>query len=102
MNRIVLEPRHASETRKEVFDFLSRLATGETISTATASVLVYSGATAATAPTLGSAAISGSQVSVLTSGGDSGVTYLLSVAAATSLGQTLHLVGFLVILPNEY
>ena len=47
MNLVILESKYAAEARNQVWDFTSRLAFGETITSATASSAVYSGATAA-------------------------------------------------------
>lgn len=98
MNRVVLEAKHAAETRTQTWDFASRLATGESLSSATVSSTVYSGS--ASAPTLGTVSVSGTRATHTLGGGVAGDTYLLSVAAVTSAGQTLNLVGFLPILPN--
>lgn len=99
MNLVIMESKYAAEARNQVWDFTSRLAVGETISTATASSAVYSGADAAANPTLGTPSISGAKVTVATSGGVLGVVYLLGCTAVTSAAQTLRLSGLLAVVP---
>lgn len=100
MNRVPLDVKIASEVRKEVFDFTSRLAVGETISSASTTCVVYSGTDASPSAVIsGAAAISGAQVTQMITGGTSGVTYLLTCSAVTSTSQTLKLEGFLVVVP---
>lgn len=100
MSKIILRPKHAAETRSEVFDFTSRLALGETISSASTGCAVYSGTDASPSSVVsGPASISGAQVTQLITGGTLGVTYLLTCTALTSAGQTLGLEGFLVVTP---
>jgi len=101
MNLVILESKYAAETRNQVWDFTSRLAVGETISSATASSAVYSGATAAANPSLGSPSISGAKVTVATGGGVLGVVYTLTCTATTSLGQVLVLAGLLTVVPDS-
>lgn len=96
MPRVILGAQYVGETVNQVFDFASRLAVGETISSASASYTCYAGATGSTI-TLGSAASSGTKVTVPVSGGTLGVTYLLTVSIVTSLSQTLSLSGFLTV-----
>jgi hypothetical protein len=97
MSRVTFRSINADETCKLVFDFSSLLAVGETISSASVSAAVYSGATGSTL-TLGTASIVGAQVSCLASAGTEGVTYLVTCVAVTSLSQHLPLSGFLAIL----
>lgn len=99
MNRVTFRSAHVAEIKKLVFDFISDLAIGETISTAVASFSVYSGDSDAEV-TLGTPTISGTQVTVSAEGDTEGVTYLVTITIATSAGQTLQLSGFFAMVPE--
>ena len=100
MSRTVIGGKYVAETRKETFDFISQLASGETISSAATTAVVYSGTDATPSTILsGAASISGTQVTQTLTGGVAGVTYMLTVVANTSTGQSLNLTAFLVIIP---
>ena len=99
MSRVTFRSQYASEARNLVFDFSSQLAVGETISSASVSAAVYSGATGSTL-TLGTDSTSGSQVTCLASAGTEGVTYTVTCEAVTSLGQTVSLTGYVAIIPE--
>lgn len=102
MSRVTFGGKHVSEIRQEVFDFTSRLAAGETISSAVVTAAVYSGTDAAPASLIrGSATISGAQVKQFLMAGVLGATYLLTCTATTSTNQTLPLNAFLTILPDS-
>ena len=99
MSRVPLALKAVGETRTEVFSFLSLLAVGETLSGASTTVTVYSGTDASPSSIIsGSATISGSNVSQKFTGGVSGVTYLITVTALTSAGQTLTITAYLPVL----
>jgi hypothetical protein len=99
-NRSDLGNKYLGETCKAIFDFISRLAVGETISTATVTAVVYSGVDSTPSALIsGSAAISGTQVTQLTVGGVLGVVYLLTCSVTTSGSQTLVLEGFMGVVP---
>lgn len=101
MSRIVLEAKQSGETRTETFDFASRLALGETLSTASTTATVYSGTDASPSSVIsGSASISGTQVSQKLTAGTEGVTYLLACSVTTSAGQTLKIYAFLTVVPG--
>lgn len=101
MSRITLEAKPSGETCTEIFDFTSRLALAETISTATVTAAVYSGTDASpSAVVSGSASISGAQVSQKLTAGTLGVTYLLTCTVTTSTSQTLSIFAFLTIVPG--
>lgn len=101
MSRVTLDGKLAGETVNEVFDFISKLATGETISTATVVASVYSGTDAAPSAIIsGSASISGTKVTQLVTAGILGVMYKLLCTITTSAGQTLVLAAFLAIVPD--
>jgi len=100
MSRQIIEGKSVSETVTLAFSFLSHLATGETISSASTTATVYSGTDASPSSLIsGAASISGSTVSQKVIGGTLGVTYTLACSATTSLGQVVVLSGFLVIVP---
>ena len=100
--RITLDAKLAAETSKIVFDFTSRLTIAETISTAVVTATTYSGTDASpSAIVSGTATISGKTVTQAITAGTLGVTYLLKCTITTSLSQTLALVGYLVIVPDN-
>ena len=100
MSRIILESKHSGETRTEIFDFASKLALAETISTATTTATVYSGTDATPSSVIsGSASISGTQVSQKLTDGTVGVIYIITCAITTSAGQSLRLNAFLAVVP---
>lgn len=98
MTRFESAPKGVSESRKLVADFVGLLASGVTISSETVSQAVYSGASSTV--TLGAAAISGSQVTALVSGGTAGVLYQLTFQATLSDGQVLRMTTILAVTPN--
>ncbi len=101
MSRIITEPKLASEVVTLVFDFASRLASGETISTKSVAASVYSGTDASPSSIIsGAASHSGSQVSQLITGGVVGVIYKLLCTITTSSGETLLLSTFLAVVPD--
>lgn len=102
MSRIILPGKLLNETVIETFDFTSRLAASETISTAVTTAAVYSGTDASPSSIIsGSATISGQKVTQKIVAGTLGVTYLLTCTITTSLGQTLILAAYLTIIPND-
>lgn len=102
MSRVVFGGKSLGETKNCVFDFLSLIALGETLSTASVAAVVYSGTDASPSSLIsGSATISGSQVTQKITGGVLGVTYLLTCTVTTSAGQTLLLSGFTTIVRNQ-
>lgn len=99
--RTIFDGKASGATVNEVFDFLSLLAVGETISTASVGSVVYRGSDASpSAIVSGSASISGSKVTQAITAGTLGVTYLLACTVTTSGSQTLLLEGFLTIVPG--
>lgn len=101
MSRVTFEGKLLSETVVETFDFTSRLTSAETISTAAVTSVVYSGTDASpSAIVSGAASISGKKVTQKVTGGLIGVTYLLKCTITTSLGQTLALSAYLVVVPE--
>ena len=88
----MLSPDVLEKTETEVllrnFEFGSRLASTETISTVASTTVQPSGELTATAP-----AISGSQVQYTVSSGIAGREYLITCQITTSLSQTLDLTG---------
>jgi len=101
MSRVIFSPKLASSTETYTFDFTSRLAPTETISTASCTVQVYSGVDGSPSSMLsGSAAISGAQVGQLLTSGVAGVIYEILCSAHTSVGQTLYLSAYLAVIPE--
>jgi hypothetical protein len=104
MNRVIFQPKRLGETivpNPSPFNFISQLAQGETISTATVTASVYTGVDANPSAVIsGSASISGTVVSQKLTGGVIGVIYEILCAAVTSLGQTIQLAGYLAVIPD--
>lgn len=102
MTRVELAPKLLGETADYQFDFSSRLAVGETISSATVTATVYSGTDASPSSIInGADSTSGAIVTQSITGGVLGVLYELICAATTSTGQVLQLVGILAIVQDE-
>lgn len=98
---IGLAPKSPSETRTVTFEFLSLLAAGETVSSATVTVTVWSGTDASpSAIKSGTATASGTKVTQAFTAGVEGVIYLINVAATTSLSQVVVLQALLGIVKN--
>lgn len=101
MSHIVLDSKQSGSTEPREFPFTSRLAIGETISSATVTAAVYSGVDASPSSILsGAASISGGIVTQTITGGTVGVIYSLSCAATTSLSNVLVLTAFLAVIPT--
>lgn len=100
MSRVIFPPKLAAEVVTTSFDFTSRLASTETISSASLAASVYSGNDSAPTQILqGSASISGAIVSQKVQAGVLGVIYQLICTAVTSTSQTLQLSAYLAIVP---
>jgi len=98
MSRVTLPPKYTGDTVKQVFDFASLLASGETISSAQTFCTVYSGVDANPQIVVsGAAAISGTQVTQALTGGVAGTCYWVRCEAVTSASQTLSLQGVLAV-----
>ena len=96
--RVVFPTKLQGETVTMQFDFTSRLASGETISTQSVAAATWIGTDASPSSILsGSASASGAVVSQKVTAGTLGVTYTLTCTITTSAGQTLQLVGFLTV-----
>jgi hypothetical protein len=101
MSKIILEAKTSGETVIETFNFISRLASSETISTAAVAAIVYSGTDASPASLIsGTATISGQTVTQAVTGGVLGVVYKLTCTITTSLSQTLSVTGLLAVVPG--
>ena len=91
-----------TENELFAFDFSQVLASGETLSTATCSVIVMNGTDPSPSSILvGSAAISGAKANQRISGGVSEVTYRLVMTVTTSLGNTYTSVGDLPVYSSD-
>jgi hypothetical protein len=98
MNQVQIPPKTAGETRSITFDFISKLAFGETISTKVVTASVYSGVDASPSSIIsGAATSSGTKVYQIVTAGVAGVIYELTATITTSAGQTLTLNGLLAI-----
>ena len=84
---IVTPPKTSGETKQILFDFLSQLRVGETISSATAVGTTWSGTDLSPSVVSGLPSISGSQVWVQVTGGVNGNVYMITVTASTSLSN---------------
>jgi hypothetical protein len=101
MPRIHLQPKVPTSVEKVVFDFISRLGVGETISTQVVAAALYSGTDATPSAMIsGTATASGTKVTQTITGGLVGNIYDLTCTITTSTGQTLTLSGFLAIESN--
>lgn len=104
MSRIVLPPKLLNDTRTYTFDFSSMLGSGESISAATCTCLVYSGSDPSPSSLVnGSASISSPLVSQSFTGGTLGTIYEVRCVATTTgvtPSQILNIVAFLVVLPD--
>lgn len=101
MNRAIFEGKPLGETENVTFNYLSRLAVGETISSASVTAAVYSGSDPSPGSIVsGTSSISASVVTQAITGGVLGVTYKLTCTALTSAGQTLLQSGFLCVVPD--
>lgn len=100
-SRVDLPAKLVGESANYQFDFSSRLAVGETLSTAVVTASTYSGTDASPSSLVsGSASISGAVVTQKIVAGTLGVLYELLCTVTTSAGQTLLLAGFLAVLPD--
>jgi hypothetical protein len=84
--------KRAAWSRLMVFEFekFAELVAGQTLSAPTVTVTP-------SGPTIGSPAVSGSQIQVRVSGGTAGVTYSLLCTATTSGSSTIDQTGILIV-----
>ena len=98
--KVIFEGKTAGETQKLRFNYISDLAVGETVVSASVVATIYSGTDPTPAAIInGAASITTPEVTQGVIAGVLGVTYLLTCTALTSAGQTLQQQGFLVIIP---
>lgn len=101
MSHISIPAKYSGETVNVQFDFTSRLAIGETISSQVVSAAVYSGTDANPAGLIfGVASVSGAIVTQAIQAGVVGVMYTLLCTITTSAVQTLQISASLTILPT--
>ena len=101
MSLVQFPPKLPGEVKKLVFDFISNLAVGETISTKSVAAYVWSGVDGTPGSLIsGSATASGTKVTQSVAGGIAGVIYKLVCTITTSLSQTLTLVGYLAVIED--
>lgn len=98
---ISFSPKAPTETAAYVFDFVSSLATGETISTATCTASVFSGLDATPSGIIsGVASISGTKATQKLTGGVNGTIYKVMMTITTSTSNTLVLSGYVAVTTN--
>lgn len=99
---MILKSKTPTETRFEVFDFVSNLAVGETITSQTVTAEVYSGVDSSPQSIVNGSAtvVNSTQVQQSMTGGILGVIYDLVCSVTTSLGQTLNISAYYAIAPN--
>ena len=99
MQRVTIPAKNSAETVRQQFDFTSQLGqlSTTTITSATASITVYSGTDPSPLLAAGSTAISGLVVTVPLSSGVPGVIYLVTVTAVASTGDIRSIQGFVAI-----
>jgi bifunctional N-acetylglucosamine-1-phosphate-uridyltransferase/glucosamine-1-phosphate-acetyltransferase GlmU-like protein len=86
--------KFVAENKPLSFEFSEVLASGESLSTASCSVIVLDGTDASPSSLLsGSATITGTKVYQRVHNGTAGVTYRIIVTVTTSAGSTLVAVG---------
>lgn len=101
MQRFETAPKTVGETVSLVANFLGDLASGETITGASAACFVYSGVDPSPSTVLtGSTTVSGTKATQRATAGQPGVTYSITIQAVTSLGNVLWRQTFLSVLPN--
>jgi hypothetical protein len=100
MSRVVQPAKLVNETKIYAWDF--NLAAGETISTASCAATVFSGTDATPSALIsGSSTISGAKVTQKLTDGTLGVIYQVLCTITTSLGQTLKLMSYIAIVPDN-
>ncbi|MGH7746159.1 MAG: hypothetical protein ACREQ5_15555, partial [Candidatus Dormibacteria bacterium] len=98
----ILLGKYVGETGSYLFDYTSRLAPTETLSSAVVSASVYSGVDASPGGIIsGSASVVGNAISQKITAGVPGTIYVLSCVATTSAGSTLTIQGYLPVLPSQ-
>lgn len=105
MNRTLIGPKKQGETvfcPPQGFDFTPLLAAGETISSASFFVGVYTGVDSNPSAMLsGSPIVNGPVVLQLFAGGQLGTVYTIHCSIVTSLGQMATLIGYLYVFGGE-
>ena len=97
-SHVILEPKQSGSTEPYTFDFTSKLASGETISTQIVAAAVYSGTDASPSSIIsGSATASGAIVTQKLTAGTIGVIYRLTCTITTSSSNTFVLTAFLAV-----
>ncbi len=104
MSRQIINNKLAGETCfvNPPFDFISRLAVGETILSQSVTASVWSGVDPSPSALISGVAsvINGTQVQQLLTAGVLGVIYELLCKVTTSLGQNLEISAYLAIIPE--
>lgn len=101
MSRYILNSYVLGETVTITVDFISKIPTGQTLSSASTAIAVWAGTDANPAAVLnGGTTISGTLVKQNVTGGVSGVIYQLSFTAVTSASLSLTIQALLVFEAN--
>lgn len=99
MRRVLIPPKYVSEVRRDVIDMTPDLFAGQTLSTVSATVSVYSGIDSS--PVVVVPTVSSNQVFLATSGGTVGVIYSVTVQILTSTpALTLVVTYLLAVIPD--
>ena len=89
-------PKRVDEDWVVGFNFINRMDSSETISTATVTATVHSGTDASPDDIIsGSTTTTGQKITQLIVDGTDGVTYAIKCAITTSDSQKLHIIGLL-------
>lgn len=98
MSMTLLPAKTSTTTQKVVFDFISQLAVGETISSQAVVATVWSGVDAnPSAVVSGAATASGTKVTQTVAGGVAGTIYKLVCTIGTNASQSLQIIAYLAV-----
>jgi hypothetical protein len=101
INLVQIDPKLAGETCQRMFDFTSKLQSGESISTQSCAASVYSGNDSSPSSIVnGAATASGTVVTQSFTAGVSGCVYQIICTITTNLSNTLQLHGYMAVLPG--
>ena len=101
MASILVPPKLQASTRVTTVDFSPYLATGQTISSVSAAISVYTGADASPSSVIVGTSVSGSVANVTETAGVMGVIYQVRVDATTAAPtNVLSISYFLAIIPD--
>lgn len=101
--RVVQPAKKVSESKGYAFDFVGQLRNGDTVSTGTTTMTVYSGVDASPISMVsGSVTVSAQSICTqILVGGVAGVIYVMKMQAVTALGDILVQTAFIAVLPDQ-